>query len=313
MPDQTNRSKTTEQHGLVISYFGSTVAVEADNGQIVQCQLHRNQELPIVGDEVAWGLEKSAAETGVIVRILPRRSILARGDEKGNLKKPIAANIDDLIIVMSPAPVLSEYLIDRYLIAAELLQIKPILVLNKTDLLNDIERQQTYERLEPYRRIGYPVIFCSVYAEKGLDELDAALKDKTAVLVGPSGVGKSSIISALKQDKDIRIGDVSAKGAGKHTTTATRLYHLPQGGHLIDSPGVREFTLWPINKAEVLQSFPEFTDYAGACKFRDCQHLAEPGCAILAAAGDGRIGKHRYASYQELMKQAEVREQKKYK
>lgn len=311
MQKQPENSQSPEQHGLVISYFGNSVAVEVENGQVVQCHLHRNQELPVVGDQVIWQLENS--NTGTIDRILPRRSILARGDEKGNLKKPIAANIDDLVIVMSPAPVFSEYLVDRYLIAAELLQLKPVIVLNKTDLLDDVARQQAYEQLESYRRIGYTVIFCSVHTEKGLDEIDAALKNKAAVLVGPSGVGKSSIIAALKKDDDIRIGEVSPKGAGKHTTTVTRLYHLPQGGHLIDSPGVREFTLWPINKQEVLKGFREFADYAGNCKFRDCQHLAEPGCAVLAAVADGRMNQCRYASYQVLMQQAAAREQNKYK
>src|SRR3990167_3805451 len=108
MQKQPEKNQSTEQHGLVISYFGNTVAVESDSGQVIQCQLHRNQDLPLVGDEVIWQLEKSDAETGVVVRILPRRSVLARGDERGQLKKPVAANIDELVIVMSPPPILSE-------------------------------------------------------------------------------------------------------------------------------------------------------------------------------------------------------------
>lgn len=311
MQNQPDNCQPLEKHGLVISYFGHSVAVETEDGQVVLCHLHRNQALPVVGDRVIWQFEKS--DTGTIDRILPRRSILAKGTAKGDLKKPLAANVDDLVIVMSPAPVFSEYLVDRYLIAAELLQIRPVIVLNKVDLLDDVARQVAYEQLEPYRRIGYSVIFCSVHTEQGLGEIDALLKDKTAVLVGPSGVGKSSIIAALKKDDEIKIGEVSAKGAGKHTTTATRLYHLPQGGQLIDSPGVREFTLWPINKQEVARGFREFADYAGHCKFRDCQHLKEPECGVLAAVTDGRMSEHRHQSYQTLMKLAEQQHQHRYK
>jgi ribosome biogenesis GTPase len=285
-----------QQSGLVISYFGNSVAVETANGQVVQCHLHRNQALPVVGDRVNWQFENS--ETGSIIEILPRKSVLARGDR--GKRKPIAANVDLMVVVMSPPPIFSTYLVDRYLVAAELLEIAPLIVVNKTDLLTKASQAALEDALAPYRQVPYSIILSSVYEEGGLAELSAFLANKTAVLVGPSGVGKSSIISALAES-DIRTTHVSAKGAGKHTTTATRLYHLPTGGSLIDSPGVREFHLWQVEKPEVLHAFRDFNEYAPDCRFRDCQHLAEPGCAVQKAVTDGRIAPQRYASYQALM------------
>ena len=289
----------TEQQGLVISYFGNSVAVEADDGQVFQCQLHRNQELPVVGDRVRWLLGNGG--TGTILAIEPRVSLLARGDAHGK-QKLIAANVDEIVIVMAPPPVFSEYLVDRYLVAAELLKINPIIVMNKIDLLNDTDRKSAQDHLKLYGSIGYPIVFSSIYLKDGLSELAAYLKNKTAVLVGPSGVGKSSIITALGSREPIRVNEVSPKGTGKHTTTATRLYHLPQGGQLIDSPGVREFNLWPVSKQEMLRGFKEFQQFLSGCRFRDCQHTVEPGCAVQVALADGKISPQRFLSYQELMK-----------
>lgn len=304
MQKSTEKPSAPELLGLVISYFGSSVAVEADDGQVFQCHLRRNQELPVVGDRVGWQLE--SGNTGIVTRIVPRRSLLARGDYAGRMK-PIAANLDLLLIVMAPPPIFSEHLVDRYLVAAELLSIQPVILLNKADLLNAATHQAALDRLAPYQRIPYVVVLSSTVAQDGLHELNRVLQGKTAVLVGPSGVGKSSIIAAFRASETIKIGAVSAKGAGKHTTTATRLYHLPQGGNVVDSPGVREFSLWPITKQEVLRGFKEFSPFLNACKFRDCQHLNEPGCAVQAAIADGRISPQRYMSYKELMKQAQTR------
>lgn len=291
-----------KQRGLIISYFGNSVAVEADDGQVFQCHLRRNQELPVVGDRVIWQLDSE--NTGTISEIEPRRSVLARGDAKGKMK-PIAANLDVILIVMAPPPIFSEYLVDRYLVAAELLKIEPLIVVNKADLLNDETRNITLKMLENYRSVPYSVILSSVYNRDGMQELEHFLQGKTGVLVGPSGVGKSSIITALGNCEPIKIGDVSDKGAGKHTTTATRLYHLPGGGELIDSPGVREFNLWPVTKQDILQSFKEFRSISG-CKFRDCQHVAEPQCEVQKAVADGKISTQRYQSYQTLMKEAKL-------
>ena len=289
-----------DRSGLVVSYFGNSVAVEAEDGQVFQCQLHRNQPLPVVGDRVRWQLDDNS-QTGTINSIEERTSVLGRGDGKGHMK-PLAANVDSIVIVMAPPPIFSEYLIDRYLIAAELLNIEPIIVVNKADLLNEDDRQTLQTRLKPYQDVPYSVALSSVKVQHGLAQLNDFLAKKTVVLVGPSGVGKSSIIMALGNDEDIRIGKVSPKGAGKHTTTATRLYHMPHGGRLVDSPGVREFNLWPVSKKDVLRGFKELNRFTTGCRFRDCQHVVEPGCAVQQAVADGKISAVRFASYQEFMK-----------
>lgn len=304
MSKQVNKATATGQPGLVISYFGNSVAVEAASGQVFQCHLRRNQELPLVGDRVIWQLEQD--NTGIVLAIEPRRSLLARGHERGDGQgkmKAIAANVDAMIIVMAPPPGFSEHLIDRYLIAAEILDLQPIIVLNKIDLLDEKLRQAAADRLAPYRQVGYTAVLISALTEEGLLDLAALLKNKTSVLVGPSGVGKSSIITDFVK-QDIRTQVVSAKGAGKHTTTATRLYHLPNGGHLIDSPGVRDFSLWSVSEEEVLKGFKEFQVFMTGCKFRDCKHTVEPGCAVQKALADGKISAARHASYQAFMKEA---------
>lgn len=299
-PSKTENQPASSQRGLVVSYFGNSVAVLADNGQVFPCHLKRNQTLPVVGDWVRWTPDKQ--ETGVVESIEPRRSLLARGDGKGEMK-PLAANIDLMLIVMAPPPILSEYLLDRYLVAAALLSLPVIVVLNKSDLLDEVTKNAVLERFQPYTAIPYEILFTSIYDAESMTALSARLVGQSAVLVGPSGVGKSSIIARLAGEA-IRIGDVSSRGAGKHTTTATRLYPLPTGGSLIDSPGVREFTLWPVTAEEIWCGFREFQLHATGCRFRDCHHLAEPGCAVQQAIKDGKISQQRYNNYLELLKHA---------
>jgi ribosome biogenesis GTPase len=297
--------KSEDQHpGEVVAYFGDKVEVETKEGNIIVCYLRRSNATPVAGDQVMWQYEND--NKGVVTQILDRRSLLVKPDYRGKLK-PIAANIDAIIIVMAPPPVFSEYLIDRYAIAAELLKIQPILLLNKVDLLTEEHREETMARLEPYQKMGYSVILMSAKQKHGLDDLLLALKQKTGVLVGPSGVGKSSIINAILMNQEIRIGDLSASGAGKHTTTTVRLYHLPEGGNLIDSPGIRDFNLWAVSKEEINKGFIEFHPFAGKCRFRNCGHKSEPECAVLQAVAEGDISAARLQSYRELMRECEER------
>jgi ribosome biogenesis GTPase len=232
----------------------------------------------------------------VVISHLPRKSLFY-----SKKKRLIAANVDAIIIVTAPLPIFSEYMIDRYLVAAENLQIRPVILLNKIDLLNGQNRKYIEEKLAEYEKLGYTVLFSSALFTESLTDLDKFLHDKTAVLVGASGVGKSSIIRALTSHPDARVGDTSALGLGKHTTTVARLYHLVHGGNLIDSPGVREFGLWNIDKENVMQGFVEFSGYLNQCKFRNCTHQQEPGCAILAALENGEISPQRFESYEKIL------------
>jgi ribosome biogenesis GTPase len=288
----------TERKGLLVTTFGAQAELEDETGKLIHCHIRKNADPVITGDTVYWIPDTS--DTGVIVGHLPRKSLLCR-PENAHRTKLIAANLDAIIIVSAPPPVLSEEMIDRYLVAAETLKIQPIILLNKIDLLNEQEIIAVKNRLDPYQKMGYPVIYSSTWTNDGLDELNVFLEGKACVLVGASGVGKSSIIVALTPNLTIRTGDVSAKGLGKHTTTTTHLYHLPNGGNLIDSPGVREFGLWNMDKNEVLAGFIEFKSLFNQCKFRNCQHEKEPDCAVQKALGAGEIDKRRYASYLKIM------------
>jgi len=300
MQNTLDNAANTPQTGLVVSYFGKTVEIEAQNGDVLTCHLRRNQPIPVVGDQVEF--KQEGHEAGVILRTLPRRSILARGNAHGTLK-PIAANVDNLVIVMAPSPIFSKELVDRYIVAAEVLGIEPIIVINKIDLLDQNAIEHARAILAVYQSISYKCLLTSTRIAAGEAELLPILANKVSVLVGPSGVGKSSITSKLVEQA-IRVKQVSAKGIGRHTTTASRLYHLPHGGDLIDSPGVRDFQLWPVTRQEVLKGFREFQPFLTGCKFRDCQHIVEPGCMLLAALKDGKIDPIRFEHFKAMIQHA---------
>jgi ribosome biogenesis GTPase len=291
--------------GLVVARFGAKLDVEDDSGTVFRCTSRRKFGAVVCGDRVTW--QPTHDNEGVIVERLPRTTLLARPDDAGR-DKPIAANISRIIIVATVKALnderyhLNHNLIDRYIVAAEHLSITPVIVINKIDLLTQDERQQLEQDMQPYREIGYRVIHTSTKLEHGLEQLTRELADHTSVFVGESGVGKSSIIGALLADAGIRVGAVSASsGKGKHTTTATTIYHLADGGDLIDSPGVREFGLSSIEAAELAFNFIEFRSYIGQCKFHNCIHKSEPRCAIKQAVDDGAVNARRYGNYLEIL------------
>lgn len=289
-----------EQEGLVIANFGASLEIETREAQVVRCQLRQNLPLLVVGDRVVW---QPAGEGGVVTALLERSSQLARPDGQGELKA-LAANIDQILVVAAPAPIYSPDLINQYLAAAELTGISPLLVFNKIDLIDEHNREQVEALLGIYQRIGYPVLTASTKREHGLDVLIGQLQGHTSAFVGQSGVGKSSLVQALLPQARIHVGDLSAQsGLGQHTTSTARLYHLPTGGQIIDSPGVREFRLWPMSRQELAQGFAEFRRYLGQCKFRDCSHQHEPGCALKQALADGEISRQRLESYHKIAQQ----------
>jgi ribosome biogenesis GTPase / thiamine phosphate phosphatase len=297
-----------EQQGLITAHFGRQVEIEALEGellgQVQRCHLRANLEVLVTGDRVVWRPSTKAETPGVVVASLPRRSLLARPDSHTQLPKPVAANVDRIVIVIAPEPEPFANLIDRYLVAAEAVSIPPLLLLNKVDLLNAQSRETIDALLAEYRAIGYPVLHASSVDEHGLDELKAELRDRVSVFVGQSGVGKSSLIKMLIPDRDIRIGELSLiERKGRHTTTTAQLFHMPGGGDLIDSPGIREFGLEHISRAFIENGFIEFREWLGHCRFRDCSHDHEPGCALLQALADGRISRVRMDSFKAIIAQ----------
>ncbi len=288
----------TEQEGRIIASFGTQFLVEDPGARQIPCLARQNLGGIVVGDEVVW--QPTDEGNGVIIAVKPRKSVLERPNYHGNTKL-VAANIDQIVIVCSPVPALQTPLIDRYLVAVEINTIPPLLAVNKIDLLDKTRLAALHETMEQYEAIGYPVLYYSTKSLKGISQLASQLRNKLSILVGQSGVGKSSTVKALLPDIDIQIGEISqASRLGKHTTSASRLYHLPDGGEIIDSPGVRDFGLWHLPREKISWGFVEFRPYLGQCKFSNCTHRNEPGCAIIDAVGHHRISRMRWRNYVEI-------------
>ena len=280
--------------------FGAKLVVEDNDGVLHRCAGRRKLGTLVCGDRVQW--QAGDHQDCAVVEMEARQSELARPDKNGR-KKTIAANIDQVLIMTSPGAEFSTGLIDRYLITAETLGIQPLIIFNKIDLLDKDQLAEFKQQLAAYEKIGYPLILTSSKTAHGLDALMPYLVDKTSIIVGKSGVGKSSLVNQILPNAEARVGDISqATGKGTHTTTTARLYHLPGNkGEMIDSPGIREFGLWQITPPQVAEGFREFRDYAKRCRFRDCLHRSEPGCAVTAAVKQGDICTQRYASYQRIL------------
>ncbi|NQX88779.1 MAG: small ribosomal subunit biogenesis GTPase RsgA [Halioglobus sp.] len=288
-----------EQEGTIVAHYGAQLTVESVLGTMQRCHLRANLEGLVTGDRVVW---RAGEPTGVVVAQQERFNALSRPDPQGKLK-PVAANIDQMLVVIAPYPEPHANLLDRYLVAAETMEIEPVILLNKTDLLTTDSRlaARVNAMLANYPKLGYPLLHTSTKTGEQ-SELRATLQGCTSVIVGQSGVGKSSLVNALLPGAGMRVGDLSGtKRKGTHTTTTAQLMHLSCGGSLIDSPGIREFALWHMTKEEVAQGFREFRPYLGSCKFRDCQHAQEPGCALLAAVDAGDVSEERLHSYQRIV------------
>ena len=272
--------------------------LEDGEGGLNRCTARQNLGRLTCGDQVIW--QASGMREGVVVAVSERRSLLTRSDYRGQ-PRPVAANLDAVAVVLAPSPEPSEYLIDRYLVAIAAIGVQGLLVLNKVDLLDAPALAALCDRLAPYRQIGYPVLLASSRTEHGLDTLQNWLQGRTSLLAGQSGVGKSSLFKALLPDREIRSQAVSAAtGHGAHTTSASTLYHLPDGGDLIDSPGVRSFELGEIGFNDLERGFPELAAYLGRCRFSDCRHDVEPDCALRDAVAQGAVHARRLESYRQL-------------
>ena len=291
--DESDEEEVRE--GLVVARHGANLAVADTDRRIIHCLTRQNIGHPVCGDRVVW--QPTAAGQGVVTALLERHSVLSRPDYSGR-DKPLAANITQLVVVISPQPEPTEYLLDQYLVAAEQIGISALLAINKMDLLEGAAEQAFLERFAHYLRIGYPLVPVSAHLEHGLDRLVAALKEQTNILVGQSGVGKSSLIQALLPDLEIQVGRLSkATGLGRHTTSTATWYRLPAGGALIDSPGVRSFRLGRLDFTALEHGYRELRPHIGHCRFADCRHDREPGCAVKAALEHGEIDPRRLENF----------------
>lgn len=300
--------------GLVISNYGQSLIIEDEDGVHRRCTARKRLDHLVCGDRVIW--QATVADEGVVVELQARKTLLERPDSHGDMR-PIAANIEQLVVVTSPRASdalaqidtpLETALIDRYLVAAELGGLRSVILINKADLLCDEAAARATQLMENYRAIGYETLFTSVKRHDGIAALIAVLQGRTNVFSGPSGVGKSSLIKAVLPERDIRIGAVSASsGTGRHTTSLATMYHLPHGGSLIDSPGIRDFGLWHADPAAIARGFVEIRHYASSCRFANCHHQQEPGCAVRQAAETGEISPARLASYLHIVESLRVR------
>ncbi|MEY4590784.1 MAG: hypothetical protein RL497_2860 [Pseudomonadota bacterium] len=283
--------------GLVISPLRQQAEIQdCLSGARHRCHLRANLPPLTVGDRVIW---QAGEPTGVVVALKPRRNCIQRPDSFGKLKL-VAANVDCALIVLAPEPVAHANLIDRYLVALHALDIRPVLVLNKSDLLNP--GHPMLKLASGYQALGYTCLTVSAQEPLSLQPLQAVLAAGTSILVGQSGVGKSSLLQALLPEQSIKVGELSEGVAkGRHTTTHARLYPFACGGQCIDSPGIREFGLGHLSAEQVAQGFVEFEDFLGHCKFRNCMHQQDPGCALIRAREEGAISLERFVSYQQIV------------
>ena len=293
---------TTRVGGLVIAAHGRHYLVAPeDGGAMLQCFPRGKRSEVAVGDRVIY--ESTSADQGVIVEIAERRNLLYRSDQYKS--KLFAANLDQLLIVLATEPHFSEDLLGRALVAAEANELKPLIVLNKTDV--EVELPGARKRLARYQALGYTVVELSIKTqpEAAHATLEEHLHGHATLLLGQSGMGKSTLVNLVVPNAEVATREIStALNSGRHTTTFTRLYPLPDGGALIDSPGFQEFGLHHLTEGKLERAFPEFRPLLPNCRFYNCHHLQEPGCAILEAVADGRIAPARHALYAQLVHEA---------
>ncbi len=303
--DALQTDETSTQTARVISHHGRQLFAETENNERIKCKIRQNLGDIACGDYVL--VEQAHSATGdaqnVIVAIKERSNLLVKTGFAGAIK-PVAANIGQLVVVTSLKPKPNPYLIDRYLTAAENLPAKATIIINKIDIMDAGTKTIVEDLTALYQGIGYRVIKASIKQNIGMDEISDTLSNTTSILVGLSGVGKSSIVKAILPKEEIKIGETSkTTGEGKHTTTVSALYHLKENGIIIDSPGVRDFTPSNKNIDEITHGFIDVRKFNGLCKFTNCSHHNEPECAVKQAVADGKLNNQRLNNYLRLVQE----------
>jgi len=300
--------------GLVYKSTGSWYQVKSDEGNFYQCRIKgklrrsgiRSTSPVAVGDRVGFDLDDEAI--GVIHTIDQRENYLVR--KSVNLSKQlhiIGANIDLVFLVITlKNPETFTTFIDRFLVSAAAFGIETVLLFNKMDQYTEEELEIVNELKELYTAIGYQSVFCSTKSGQGMSELRNLMQDNTSIFSGHSGVGKSTLINTVAPELRLKIGEISEQhGQGQHTTTFAEMFDLSFGGRIIDSPGIRGFGIADIDKEEIARYFKEFFKASENCKFNNCQHLSEPGCAVKSELEDGTIAESRYQSYLSMVLEEE--------
>jgi ribosome biogenesis GTPase / thiamine phosphate phosphatase len=291
----------TLSEGRVVAAFGQRVIVEDCDGERHPAFVGRRGLRVVCGDRVRWRRSEEQGDLAVL-EVLPRDTELTRPDSRGRVEV-LAANIDQVVVVCAPEPPPDPFIMDRYLAAAEVMGATALVACNKADLAG---AAALHDLLEELRALGYPVLRVSALAEAGLDALHASLVGHCSILVGQSGVGKSSLLNVLLPGIEAATAQIStATGEGRHRTTATTLHPLPGGGALLDSPGVRDFAPALGDPRLAAAGFREIVAAAEHCRFANCRHMREPGCAVKEGVEHGTLSARRYESYRRLLRLTE--------
>ncbi len=291
------------RQGVVMSAFGGRYRVWTEGKEVhatLRGRLKRKEERVVVGDKVLLELHWDSSAT--IEEVEPRRSVLKRRTP-GKLRgaRVVAANLDQVAVVGSVArPDWDFHLIDRFIAVAEANRLAAVLVMNKADLGPHLE-----DLAAPYRKAGYRVVITSVPEQRGLEEFKSLLLGRVTVVTGPTGVGKSSLLNAIQAGLRLRTGEVGRRG-GRHTTVAAEMHRLDEGGFVVDTPGLRDIGFWGLSPDEVEMAFPELRGFASGCRFDNCRHIEEPGCAVVEAAARGELASSRLASYRKMLAEAQA-------
>ena len=295
MTTRRERSESVVVEGRVIADFGREFLVEFSDRRQVVCTRKGKRQDATCGDFVEVRL--TGAAQGSIERVGTRRNLLFRSDQWR--EKMLAANVDQVVILLAPKPPLSEAFLNLSLVACEAARLPVVIALNKSDLPEHAEARR---KLDPYEKIGYTLI--SMSAKKDVSPLLPHLENKLTLLVGQSGMGKSKTVNALVLNEVARVGELTAsRDAGTHTTTFSRFYRLDRDTAIIDTPGFQSFGLFHLTEDQIGEAMLEFRPHLGRCKFNDCSHLNEPGCEVISAAGRGEISAARLSFYQVLIEQ----------